>query len=131
MQRTWSLAALALCAAVWAAPGKAAVTEDNFIMRNAGDLAALCSAGQADPLYTAAVNFCQGFGIGAFRVIDEEVEARRPPHLFCLPAQLPSRNDAMASYVRWVGADPKRPTMDAADSIAAYLAQTYPCPKGK
>ena len=125
------LAAAALSLVIPSAVAQAAVTEDNFLLRNAGDLVALCSAPQSDPLYTAAINFCQGFGLGAFRVLQEEEPARRPPHMFCLPAQLPTRNEALASYVQWVNADPSRSPLAAADSIAGYLAQTYPCPRGK
>jgi|SRR6516162_6801294 hypothetical protein len=95
-----------------AVAAQAAVSEDNFLVRNAGDLTALCTATQADPLYTAAVNFCQGFAVGAFRVLQEEV-ARRPPHMFCLPDSLPSRTEAIASMVQWVNADPARSALGA------------------
>lgn len=126
------LAASALCAAIAAAPARAAVTEDNFVLRNAGDLVALCTAAQADPLYTAAVNFCHGFTLGAFRVLrDEEAARQRPPHMFCLPDSLPTRTEGIASLVQWVNADPARSSLGAEDSIATYLAQRYPCPRGK
>jgi hypothetical protein len=126
------LLAAAASTAIAAAPARAALTEDNFLLRNAGDLVALCSAAQSDPLYTAAINFCHGFGLGTFRVLrDEEVARQRPPHMFCLPEQLPTRNEAIAEFVQWVNADPVRPATGAEDSIAAYLAQKYPCPRGK
>ena len=126
------LAASALGAAIAAAPARAALTEDNFLLRNAGDLVALCSAAQSDPLYTAAINFCHGFGLGTFRVLRaEEMARRRPPHMFCLPERLPSRNESVASFVQWVNGDPARSATGAEDSIAAYLAQRYPCPRGK
>jgi hypothetical protein len=95
------LAVPTLCAAIAAAPARAAVSEDNFLVRNAGDLVAVCTAAQADPLYTAAVNFCQGFTIGAFRVLQEEEAAERPPHMFCLPDTLPTRTEAIANVVQW------------------------------
>jgi hypothetical protein len=120
-----------LCAAIAAAPARAAVSEDNFLVRSAGDLAALCTATQADPLYTAAVNFCQGFTVGAFRVLQEEEAAERPPHMFCLPNTLPTRSEAIASIVQWVNADPSRSALGTTDSIAAFLAQRYPCPRSK
>lgn len=125
------LAAAALCAVIAAAPARAAVSEDNFVLRNTGDLVALCSATQADPLYTAAVNFCQGFTVGAFRVLQEEEAAKRPPHMFCLPDSLPSRTEAIGNIVQWVNADPTRSALGASDGIAAYLAQRFPCPRGK
>ena len=125
------LVLLMLCGAFWTMPSHAAVTEDNFLLRNAGDLVSLCSASQADPLYTPAINFCHGFGLGAFRVLQEEEAAQRPPHIFCLPAQLPTRNEAIASYLLWVSGDSARASLGAADSIAAYLAEAYRCQKGK
>jgi hypothetical protein len=42
-----------LCAAIAAAPARAAVSEDNFLVRNAGDLVALCNVGTASQLLTA------------------------------------------------------------------------------
>ena len=63
----------------------AAVTEDTFLLRSTGDLAELCSGAQSDPLYTAAVNFCQGFTVGVFRVLQEEDMAKLLQHIFCLP----------------------------------------------
>jgi hypothetical protein len=126
------LAVPTLCVAIAAAPtAQAVVSEDNFLARNAGDLVALCTATQADPLYTAAVNFCQGFTVGAFRVLQEEESAKRPPHMFCLPDSLPSRTEAIGNIVQWVNADPTRSALGATDSIAAYLAQRFPCPRGK
>jgi hypothetical protein len=125
------LAVPILCAAIAAAPAQAAVSEDNFLVRNAGDLVAVCTATQSDPLYTAAVNFCQGFAVGAFRVLQEEEAARRSPHMFCLPDTLPTRTEAISNIVQWVNADRTRSGLGATDSIAAYLSQQYPCPRGK
>ena len=82
--RHW-LPAAALCAVVSIATGHAAVTEDTFLVRNTGDLVDLCTAAQSDPLYTAAINFCQGFGVGVYHVLEEEDMARRPRHMFCMP----------------------------------------------
>jgi len=62
-----TVSGLALCLAGTAG----AVTEDQFGLRNTGDLAALCSAPSTDRLYTAAINFCQGFGAGAYGVLAE------------------------------------------------------------
>src|SRR4051794_37159002 len=85
---------------------RAAVTQDMFLLRNTGDLVELCSAAQDDPLFTAAQNFCQGFTVGVFRVLWEEDMARRTGHLFCLPNPPPTRNEAVASFVQSVRANP-------------------------
>jgi Rap1a immunity proteins len=110
---------------------RAAVTEDDFLLRNTGDLVDVCTATQADPMYTAAVNFCQGFGVGVFRVLQEEDMARRSRHLFCLPNPPPTRNEGLAAFVQWAKADASRMSQPAADGIAAFLADQYKCPKGR
>ncbi|HKM64507.1 MAG TPA: Rap1a/Tai family immunity protein [Acidisphaera sp.] len=120
--------ALALCAI--AAPGvaRAAVTQDSFLLRNTADLVDLCTADQSDPTYTPAVNFCHGFALGVFRVLNEEDVARRRRVLFCPKDPTPSRNEAIAAFVAWVKANPAQMDALPADSIAAYLHETYPCP---
>jgi hypothetical protein len=125
------IAVLAVCCGIWGGAARAAVAEDTFLLRNAGDLAALCSANQADPLYTAAINFCQGFTVGAFRVLQATVAAQPPPHLFCLKDPLPTRSQAIADLVQWINADPKHAALGAADSLAAFIAEREPCPRGK
>ena len=86
------MAALAvICAAASLGSARAAVSTDNFLVRNTGDLVDLCSAANTDTLYTAAVNFCHGFAVGVFRVLQEEDQARASGRLFCLPQQAPSR----------------------------------------
>jgi hypothetical protein len=131
MPKTRLLPVLVVCATMSAGATRAAVTEDSFLLRNSDDLATLCSAMQSDPLYTAAVNFCQGFVVGVFRVLQEENAAGPLIHLFCLTNPMPTRSEAVASFVQWIRADPKRSTRSGADGIAAFLAQRYPCAPGQ
>lgn len=114
---------LALCLAGAAR----AVTEDQFRLHNTGDLAALCSAATTDPLYTAAINFCQGFGAGTYGVLAEVQRAEPNLRLFCPPEGI-TRNEAIAAFVSWAGANPANAAMPATDGVAAFLRQTYPCP---
>jgi Rap1a immunity proteins len=127
MQIRSLLPGLAVCLALSAGPVQAAVTEDDFQLRSSGDLADLCSAAQPDPMYTAASNFCHGFAVGVFRVLQEEDTARKATHMFCLPPQTPTRNEAIAGLVQWIRADNSRMALPPADAIAAYLSQQYPC----
>ena len=128
--KNW-LVALGVSAVVCTGNAQAAVTEDDFLMRNTGDLVDLCSATQADPMYTAAVNFCQGFAVGVFRVLQEEDMAKRSRHLFCLPNPPPTRNEGIAAFVQWAKSDASRMAQSAQDGIAAYLVDQYKCPKGR
>ena len=82
-------------------------------------------------MYTAASNFCHGFAIGVFRVLQAEDMARRSNHLFCLPDPAPTRNEALAGFVRWARADANRTAERPADGIATFLSQQYPCPRGR
>lgn len=117
---------------VVAAPGlaRANLTQDSFLLRNTTDLVDMCSATQSDPLFTAAVNFCQGFLVGVFRVLHEEDMARQSRRLFCLPEPVPTRNQGIASFVQWAKANPGQMNLQPADSIASFLSQQYPCPRG-
>ena len=83
------------------APGRAAVTQDTFMVRSTGDLIELCTVAPSDPMGTAALNFCHGFGVGVYRVL-EELESARKDHMFCMPATMPTRNEALAE-LRSVG----------------------------
>ena len=125
------LLGLVLCIGMPVASARAAVTEDTFLLRNTGDLVDLCSAAQSDPMYTAAVNFCHGFGLGVFRVLREEDIAQPSRHMFCLPNPTPSRNQTVANFIQWARADTGRLALSPADGIATFLTQQFPCPRGR
>lgn len=128
--KTWHVA-FALCTVLCVGSARAALNEDSFQLRNTGDLVDVCSATQSDPLYTAASNFCHGFTVGVFRVLQEEDMAQRSRHLFCLPNPTPTRNEGIASFVQWAKADASRLAQPADDGIAMFLSQQYPCPRGR
>jgi hypothetical protein len=82
MRRRHWLAGIALCAAALPAAGQAAVIEDTFQLRTTGDLVELCSVAPSDPMGTAALNFCHGFALGVYRVLETE---NAPPGKLCCP----------------------------------------------
>jgi hypothetical protein len=110
--------------------GKSAVTEETFISRTTGDLAALCSAPSTNRLYTAAVNFCYGFGAGAYGVLAAAQQANPGLKLFCAPQTI-TRDEAVAAFVSWANGKPERAGLPAVDGVAAFLSETYPCPSEK
>lgn len=130
LRRHW-LAAIAVCALALPTTSRAAVTEDTFQLRTTSDLVDLCSAAPSDPMLTAASNFCHGFALGVFRVLDEESAAERIHRLFCVPDQPPTRNQLLADFVQWAKATPSAMTQRPADGLTAYLVKVFPCPKGK
>lgn len=128
MKRFRLLAGLTAGVLALSGAARAAVTDDNFVDRTTGDLATLCSAGPTDRLYTAAVNFCEGFGVGAYGVLAAAQQANPKLRLFCVPAET-TRNEAIAAFVVWAGAKPERAALSAVDGVVAFLHETYPCPK--
>lgn len=119
---------LAVAAAVASsAPARAGVTEDNFLARTTNDLVAVCAAEQADPLYTAAANFCEGFAIGTTQALHEVAAAGRSFQLFCMADPGPSRNETIAAFVTWARAHPELGGRLPSESIAAFLAERFPC----
>jgi hypothetical protein len=118
-------------AALSAGTARAAVTEDDFVLRNTGDFVNLCTAEQSDRLFTAAKNFCEGFAVGVYRVLEEQDMARRSGHMFCVTDPAPNRDQGIANFVQWAKADPKRLQLSAHDGIAMYLSTQYPCPRGR
>ncbi len=90
----------------------------------------LCEATPADTFYTAAINFCHGFSLGVYRVLEEENKASTR-HMFCMPDQAPHRTEAIAAFVKWADANPEQKSQPPADGIASYLEKTYPCARGK
>lgn len=124
------LSLLCAAAALLAMPhmAAAAVVEDNFQLRNTADMVALCTADPAEPMGTAALNFCHGFGLGSYRVL-AAMQAGSKRTAFCLPIPNPTRNDAIAAFSAWAKASPARLSSPVEDSIMAFLMAQYPCPK--
>jgi hypothetical protein len=128
----WPAAVVLLAGALVLPPAgaQAAVTEDNFVARTTGDIVALCTTEPTDALYTAAVNFCQGFGVGTYSVLATAQRGNAKYNkLFCEPEKGLTRNEAVAAFVSWARAKPQRLTLPAVDGVALYLLETYPCPK--
>lgn len=126
-------AAMALLAGALALPqvaAQAAVTQDNFVNHTTADLVALCTAEPTDPLYTAAINFCHGFGEGTYSLLATAQKGNsRSNKLFCEPEPGLTRNDAVAAFVAWARAKSDRMDFSAVDGVTMFVVQTYPCPK--
>ena len=118
---------IALCLLAGVSSAHAAATEENFRARTTGDLLALCSVDQRDPLATPAIHFCHGFAAGAYQVLREIQAAQPSSRLFCVPNPPPSRNEAIAAFVQWLRANPDQMSLPAADGVAHFLARQFPC----
>ncbi len=123
-----SLAAAAIVALVASGARAAPVTREDFRVETTGNLVALCNAGETDPFYTAARNFCHGFAVGTYRVIaSEEAASKSTRKMFCMPANPPNRNQAIAAFVQWAETRSDVLADTPTDGIAKYLVAKYPC----
>jgi len=121
--RTATLAAVVLLAAV---PARAASIE-NFQVKTAADLVALCGVDPGSEKYTAAIHFCQGFGVGAWQYYSAQGADDPTSEFVCIPSPPPTRNEAMAGFVTWARAHPQYLDSAPVDTLFRYLAETYPC----
>jgi Rap1a immunity proteins len=125
-----AFSAMAVLVAASSSAANAAVTRDQFPPRTTGDLIALCSAAQDDPLMTASVNFCQGFAEGVVELaLGYEAVVRQGQQPFCLPMPRPSHNEALAKFVAWANAEPKRLDSPPVIGLVRFLINQYPCPR--
>ena len=130
MKRTVLASVMAGLALTAATSGAAAqVTQDNFLLSTTGDLVALCGAGQNDPLYTAAVNFCQGFAVGTYRMLEiEEAASRTKRKSVCIDEDpTVTRNSAIAGFVTWAANKPDVLAARPGDGLTEYLLNAFSC----
>ena len=105
----------------------AAVTPDEFKIRNTQDLVRLCSVSNDDSLYVAAIHFCHGFGAGAYQYYQASVSGPEGKPFVCPPDPVPSRNAVLQEFVTWANANPQHNNEPAVESIFRFLAQKWPC----
>jgi hypothetical protein len=60
-----------------------AVTREDFLAQTAQDLLHLCAASPTEPLYTAAINFCQGYWVGAYQYHEAATSGPEGKALLC------------------------------------------------
>lgn len=105
-----------------------AITQDDFLIRTTADLAKLCDADARDPMHSAAVQFCLGFGVGVHQNEQLHQAASRARPLYCLPNPAPSRVAVMTGFIAWTKATPSVATIAPAAGVMQYFMQAYPCP---
>jgi hypothetical protein len=123
----WSVAAALLLAV--GAGGADAATDANFTVKTTGDVVALCDPQGNGPIDNAGINFCDGFAQGVVLTEQEHEAGRGGRKLFCLPDPPPTRNEAIADFVKWARASPDRLNITPVDGLITYLGDRYPCPK--
>lgn len=104
-----------------------AATEQDFHVRTTRDLITLCSTPAGDPLHTAAVNFCEGFLVGAYQyhTLSVKTEGRAP--LVCPPEPPPSRDESVIRFIQWSKAHDAVLETPPVAGMFEFLAQAFPC----
>ena len=105
----------------------AAVTEEDFVVKTTRNLVNLCTASPQDARYEEAINFCQGYMVGAYHYSIAE-HSKDPKNLFvCLPDPKPSRNEVVALFVAWAKVNPQYMTDMPVESQFRFMAEKWPC----
>jgi hypothetical protein len=104
-----------------------ATTTDQFTLRSGADLVALCSTPAADPLYTAAIHMCHGFGAGTYQTILAMTRHEKLTPIFCPPEPPIARNEAVGLFLEWAKVNPQYLSERPVDVVARFLIQRFPC----
>jgi hypothetical protein len=126
--RTTTVVSLLLCVAVlgFASRG-AAVTTDNFLLRSGTDVVALCSTTDADPLYSAAVHMCHGFGAGTYQTILAMTRHDKIAPVVCPPSAPVSRNAVVQQFLAWARQNPQHMGEPAVEVVGRFFITQFPC----
>jgi hypothetical protein len=94
-----------------------------------GDLVQLCGTDRNDPTYVAKVSLCAGYisGVLDYHLADTAWSSGRRNRRVCLPADPPTRLEALQSLVAWNQSNEKYDNEPAVDGVMRYYISTYPC----
>jgi len=107
----------------------AGVTEEDFKVRTTQNLMKLCTASATDPLAKEAIHFCHGFLVGAYAYYAAYNSGPEAKPLFCLPDPEPTRNEAIAMFLKWADAHPQLKDQPPVETEFMFLIETWPCKK--
>jgi hypothetical protein len=122
-----SLAEAAALIVLLVCAGARAAEPDDFRALMAADLVALCATTPEDPNYGAAIHFCHGFTAGAYQYYQAIAAASPDQRYVCPPATPPTRSEAIAGFVEWMGSRPGMAFTPPVEALFRYLGETYPC----
>jgi hypothetical protein len=126
LRRTAGLSLLALLGLGYAGPA-AAISGEEFYLRSGADVVALCATPVTDPLYTAAIHMCHGFGAGTFQTIMALTRHDKLQPLICPPAPLPSRNETVGRFLEWAKRNPEHLRDAAVETVGRFFITEFPC----
>ncbi len=106
-----------------------AVTEEDFKAKTTQAIVNLCTASPDDPNYTAAVNFCQGYLLGAYHYYAAANAGDEGNRLVCFPNPGPTRNEAVKMFMDWTKLHPEYMNEFPVNTEFRFLVETWPCKK--
>lgn len=106
-----------------------ATTPEHFHLRSGADLVALCATPTDDPVYTAAIHFCHGFGSGVYQTMMALTTNEKLPPVLCPPTPPPTRNEGLAKFLAWANQHPDHQKDPPAEFLGRFLLEQFPCPK--
>lgn len=120
------LLAVALVIVAHAAPASA-ITAEEFRLRSGADIVALCSTPETDPMYSAAIHMCHGFGAGIYQTLTALTRHDKLAPILCPPEPPPTRNATVARFLEWATRNPQHLTEPAVDTVGRFFLATFPC----
>ncbi len=109
-------------------PGVAsAVSEKDFKVQTTQDLINLCTAAPDDPLHREAVNFCEGYLVGAVHYDQASTSGPKATKLVCLPDPPLSRDNAVKMFIEWVKGHPQYMKDLPVETEFRFLIEKWPC----
>ena len=120
---------LLIAAAFLLPPAGWAITEQEFKVDTTKELLDLCTAPPKDPLYREAVNFCQGYLVGAYAYYAAVNAGPSGDRLVCFPEPPPSRVEAIRMFIDWLKVHPEYYSEKPVDTEFRFLMEKWPCKK--
>ena len=107
----------------------AAVTDDDFETETTQNLINLCTVSKSDPRAKEAIHFCHGYLVGAYDFhMAESSDSGQDPWV-CFPTPEPSRDKAVAMFVKWARAHPQYMSEKPVETEFRFLMEQWPCKK--
>ena len=132
------LSGIVVCAIATAAAAQPSASGDTkslqagkpqYNINTFGDLVRICDTPRTDANYGPAMGLCGGYvsGVLDYHLVDTGWSGNRHGRRVCLPAERPTRFEAMQSLVSWDQSHQQYDQQPAADGVMRYFIATYPC----
>ncbi len=101
----------------------------NFVLKTTEDLYVVCSTPSGDTLRVEAINFCEGYLLGALSYHDEITDRKNLKRIICYPPSA-TRNEGIQAFIDWAaGHQRDQKFMNEPPVVGAVrgLAAKWPC----